>query len=49
MKKILAVIPLLMVTGLAILNPMSPNEEVKQEAAPKQEVVLYSNDPGTGR
>ncbi|WP_179864057.1 hypothetical protein [Bacillus toyonensis] len=48
MKKILAIIPLLMVTGLAILNPVSPKEEAKQDAAPKQEVVLYSNDPGTG-
>ncbi|WP_319618440.1 MULTISPECIES: hypothetical protein [Bacillaceae] len=48
MKKILALIPILIVAGVAILNPVLPKEEVKQDAAQKQEVVLYKSDPGTG-
>lgn len=48
MKKILVIIPLLMVVGLSFLNPILSKEDTKQEAAPKQEVVLYIEDPGTG-
>ncbi|HDX9654376.1 hypothetical protein ABH961_005728 [Bacillus sp. RC251] len=47
MKKILAIIPALVVAGALILSPVADKNQ-KPTAAPKENIVLYSEDPGVG-
>lgn len=49
MKKILAIIPALVVAGALLFNGAdTQKEDQKQAAVAKEEVVLYVQEPGTG-
>ncbi|MFY0147839.1 hypothetical protein [Bacillus cytotoxicus] len=49
MKKILAIIPALVVAGALLFNDAdAQKEEYKQAAVAKEGIVLYSQEPGTG-
>ncbi|MCU5708070.1 hypothetical protein OCB74_00165 [Bacillus cereus] len=49
MKKILAIIPALMVAGALLFNDADTSkEDQKQAAVAKEQIVLYAEEPGTG-
>lgn len=49
MKKILAIIPALMIAGALLFNGADTSkEEQKQAAVAKEQIVLYAEEPGTG-
>ncbi|MGE6850724.1 hypothetical protein ACQKGB_27080 [Bacillus tropicus] len=49
MKKILAIIPALMVAGALLFNGADTSkEDQKQAAVAKEQIVLYAEEPGTG-
>ncbi|HDR6289537.1 TPA: hypothetical protein QCU33_005688 [Bacillus cereus] len=48
MKKILAIIPALVVAGALILSPVADKEQKSAAAPTEGKIVLYSNDPGVG-
>ncbi|MGQ8826941.1 hypothetical protein ACUTUE_27235 [Bacillus sp. NA_146.1] len=49
MKKILAIIPALMVAGALLFNGADTSKEnQKQAAVAKEQIVLYAEEPGTG-
>ena len=48
MKKILAIIPALVVAGALILGPVADKDQKSTAAPTEREIVLYSNDPGVG-
>lgn len=49
MKKILAIIPTLVVAGALLFNGVdTTKEEQKHVAVAKEPIVLYAEEPGTG-
>lgn len=49
MKKILTIIPALVVAGALLFNGAdTTKEEKKQVAVAKEQIVLYAEEPGTG-
>jgi len=48
-KKILAIIPALVVAGALLINGADTSkEDQKQVAVAKEPIVLYAEEPGTG-
>lgn len=48
MKKILAIIPALVVAGALILSLVADKDQKSTAAPTEGKIVLYSNDPGVG-
>lgn len=48
LKKILMLLPILIIAGLFAFSVDKKVEEPKQEAASYENVIMYSNEPGGG-
>ncbi|MED1304177.1 hypothetical protein P4U65_27330 [Bacillus pacificus] len=48
MKKILVIIPALLVAGALIISPVAEKDQKSTAATSEGKIVLYANDPGVG-